>query len=87
MNHRSMPLLNSGTGPHAHLVAISDVGVIAVGVHIQAQNLDAVFDALGCVELHHLFVGKIVAGCQDHAFRVDLDVLLGACRLGVNARD
>ena len=87
VDHRRMPLLHRRAGPHAHLVAVADVGVVALRVQVQRQDLVAVLDARGGEVLHHVLVGQVVARGQDDAFRVDLQVLVRAGVLRVDARD
>ena len=85
VNDGSVPLLDVGTSPCAHLVALTDVGVVARGVHVEGQNLNAVLNALRSVELHHVLVAQVVAGRDNNGLRVDLDVLLRAGLLSENA--
>ena len=80
-----MPLVDCGTCPHAHLVAFADVGVVAFVVKVDGENLNAVLNALGGVELHHVLVGQIVAARKDNSGRIDLDVALGAGGLSIDA--
>ena len=87
VDHRRMPLLHRRACPHAHLVAIADVGVVALCVQVKRQDLVAVLDARGGEVLHHILVGQVVARGQDDAFRVDLQVLARAGVLRVDACD
>ena len=82
-----MPLLDMSTGPRTHLVAVANVGVVAIGIHIEGENLNAILNALRSVELHHVLIGQVVAGGDNNSLGVDLDVLLGAVLLGINAGD
>ena len=85
MDHRGVPLLDGSTCPYAHLVAVADVGVVALRVQVKRQNLVAVLHARRREVLHHVLVGQVVARAQDDAFRVDFQVLVRAGVLRVDA--
>ena len=87
VDHRGVPLLDGGTGPGSHLVALTDIGVVAFVIKVDAQDVDAVFHAFRRVELHHVLVAQVIARGQNDAGRGDLDVAVGAGGLGVDARD
>ena len=86
VDHRGMPLLDGSTCPSTHLVTVADVGVGAGAVHVQRENLVAVFYASGGKVLHHVLVCQVVAGGDDNGFGIDLVVLARGGVLRVAAR-
>ena len=68
-------------------MALTDIGVVAFVIKVDAQDVDAVFHAFRRVELHHVLVAQVIARGQNDALRGDLEVAVGAGGLGVDARD
>ena len=59
-------------------MALTDIGVVAFVIKVDAQDVDAVFHAFRRVELHHVFVAQVIARGQNDAGRGDLEVAVVA---------
>ena len=75
MNHGGVVLLHARTSPGTHAVAVAGIGVIALDVPMNPHRGNVIGQGLGGECFKHGLVGRIVARCQDHAFRSDFLIL------------